>query len=154
MGFVSPEQVKTAQLGEPLRVFMVRLDALIAYKTDADSATLVQDAHKLLFPVTVDQQVVSSLTVTQRSDGWRATDFGDSALTKALVAHREGKDDFIVWVPAMKIYFDARGQGATLTLTPIIDDSRFEFRSGEALAGSRAFAALQRAASGYNGLPQ
>jgi hypothetical protein len=154
LGFTSVDQVKNAQLGDPLKVYRVPLDALSAYKGDANAFPLLQDAHKLIYPVTVDQQVVSSLSATQRDDGWRANEFGNSALTRALVAHRAGKDDFVVWVPALKIYFTARGEGEKLVLTTIMDDPRFDFKAGQDIPASRAFAVLQKAASSYNGLPQ
>ncbi len=153
LGFTSVEQVKNAQLGDPLKVYRVPLDELTAYKEGGNASVLLQDAHKLIYPVTVDQQVVSSLSATQRDDGWRASEFGNSALTRALVAHRAGKDDFVVWVPALKVYFTARGEGEGLTLTSIMDDPRFDFKAGEAIPASRAFAVLQKFAAGYNGLP-
>ena len=154
LGFSSVEQAARAQLSEPMSLFSVRLDSLTAYKGDANAFGLLQDAHKMIYPVTVDQQVVSSLSVTQRADGWRATDFGNSALTRALVAHKQSKDDFVVWVPALKIYFSARGTGDALTLTPIMDDPRFDFQAGQGIPASRVFSVLQRSAEGYNGLPQ
>jgi len=154
LGFSSVDQVKNAQLGDPLKVYRVPLDALSAYKGDANASGLLQDAHKLIYPVTVDQQVVSSLSATQRDDGWRANEYGNSALTRALVAHRESKDDFVVWVPALKIYFTARGEGEKLVLTTIMDDPRFDFKAGQDIPASKAFTVLQKFASAYNGLPQ
>jgi len=109
LGFTSVDQAKNAQLGDPLKIFIVPLDELTAYKGDANAAGLLHDAHKLIYPVTVDQQVVSSLSATQRDDGWRATEFGNSALTRALVAHRASKDDFVVWgTGAEDILYSAR----------------------------------------------
>jgi len=154
LGFSSLDQVKNAQLGDPLKLYRVPLDALSAYKGDANAFGLLQDAHKMIYPVTVDQQVVSSLSATQRDDGWRANEFGNSALTRALVAHRASKDDFVVWVPALKIYFTARGEGEKLVLTTIMDDRRFDFKAGQDIPASRVFAVLQKSASAYNGLPQ
>jgi hypothetical protein len=154
LGFTSVDQVKSAQLSEPLKVYSIRLDALTAYKGESNAGGLLEDAHKLIYPVTVDQQVVTSLSTAQHSDGWRASEFGNSALTRALVAHRASKDDFVVWVPALKIYFTARGEGEKLVLTTIMDDPRFEFKAGESIPASRAFAVLQKSASAYNGLPE
>ena len=68
--------------------------------------------------------------------------------------HRESAGDFVVWVPALKIYFTARGSGNDLVLTPIMADPRFGFQAGEAIPADRAFATLQKGAAGYNGLPQ
>jgi hypothetical protein len=153
LGFSSVDQVNSVQLSDPMKLYTVRLDALTSYK-GAAAASLLQDAHKVIYPLTIGPQVISSLSVTQHNDGWRATDFGNSALTRALVAHRESAADFVVWVPALKIYFTARGSDNNLVLTPIMDDPRFEFRAGEAIPADRAFATLQKGASGYNGLPQ
>ena len=154
LGFSSLDQVNSVQLSNPMKLYLVRLDALTSYKGGTGAAALLQDARKMIYPVTIGPQVVTSLSVTQRSDGWRATDFGNSALTRALVAHRESAADFVVWVPALKIYFTARGSGNDLVLTPIVDDPRFGFQAGEAIPADRAFATLQKGASGYNGLPQ
>ena len=154
LGFSSVDQVKSAQLSNPMKIYLIRLDGLTSYKGEIGAAALLQDAHKLIYPVTSGQQVVSSLSVMQRSDGWRATEFGNSALTRALVAHRESATDFVVWVPALKIYFTARGSGNDLVLTPIMNDPRFGFQAGEAIPADRAFVALQKGAIGYNGLPQ
>jgi hypothetical protein len=154
LGFTSVDQVNSVQLSDPMKLYLIRLDGLTSYKGPAGAAALLQDAHKLIYPLTIGPQVVSSLSVTQRNDGWRATDFGSAALTRALVAHRESAADFVVWVPALKIYFTARGSGNDLVLTPIMDDPRFGFQAGEAIPVDRAFATLQKGASGYNGLPQ
>lgn len=154
LGFSSVDQAKSAQLGDPLSLYSVRLDALTAYKGDADASGLVQDAHKTIYPVTAAQQVLSSVSVTRRPDGWRTTDFGNSALTRALVAHKQSASDVVVWVPALKIYFTARGSGGAMMLTPIMDDPRFGLKAGEGMAASNVFGILQRGASGYNGLPQ
>ncbi|MFY9854928.1 MAG: hypothetical protein WAK26_13720, partial [Terracidiphilus sp.] len=51
LGFSSVDQVKSAQLGDPLKVFRVPLDTLSAYKGDANAFPLLQDAHKMIYPV-------------------------------------------------------------------------------------------------------
>jgi hypothetical protein len=154
LGFSSLDQVKSAQLGDPLNLYSVRLDVLTSYNGAPDASALLQDAHKTIYPVMAGDQVLSSVSVAQRSDGWRATDFGNSALTRALVAHKQSPADIVVWVPALKIYFTARGAGTGLTRTPIMTGPRFGLQAGEGIAASSGFAALQKGASGYNGLPQ
>jgi hypothetical protein len=154
LGFSSVDQAKSAQLSDPMKIYSVPLDALKSYKGDANAGALLQDAHKQIYPVTVDQKVLTSLSTAQHSDGWRANEFGNSALIVALAAHRANKDDFVVWVPALKVYFVARGEGEGLALTPIMDDPRFDFKAGETIPAGRAFAVLQRSASQYNGLPE
>ena len=154
LGFSSVDQVKNAQLGVSAEALQGSTGCVVGLQRRRQRLHLLQDAHKLIYPVTADQQVVSSLSATQRDDGWRANEFGNSALTRALVAHRAGKVDFVVWVPALKIYFTARGEGEKLVLTTIMDDPRFDFKAGQDIPASRAFAVLQKSASWYNGLPQ
>lgn len=154
LGFNSAEQAQHAQLGDPMNVFMVGLDALKAYKAGTNPSELLTDVHKQIYPVMLDQQTVSSVSVVHHNVGWTATEFGNAAVARALAEHRKNKDDIVVWVPALKVYFVARGSGETLALTPIANDSRFEFKAGESIPASRAFATLQHGIDEYNGLPQ
>ena len=154
LGFTSPEDVRRAHLGEPMPVFLIRLDALQRFQEDTGSDTLLMDAKRALYPVEVDQRVATSLVVTQHDDGWRATDFGNSAVARAVTKHRSSPSDFIVHVPALKVYFVGRKTEGRLTLTPVTDDPRFDFPAGEPLPAERVLMALKQASQGYNGLPQ
>jgi hypothetical protein len=154
LGFASPEEVRQAQLASPMQVFRVELDALMRMTSRTPPEALLIDARRTLYPVTVERRVATSLFVMQHNDGWRATDFGNAAIARATSAHRRGPDDFIVWIPAAKLYFIGRRSGLDLMLTPIMDDSRFGFRAGTPLPAQRALLTVQRGMAGYNGLPQ
>jgi len=154
LGFAAPEDVRRAQLGQPLAIFRVQLDALRNYKADQNPENIVINAHRSLYPVEVDKDVASSLYVTQRNDGWRATDFGNAAVARAVTRYRTSPSDFVLWIPALKVYFVARKSTTGLALTPVIDDPRFGLKAGVALPANRAFVLLQPQARGYNGLPQ
>ena len=154
LGFTSPEDVRRARLGEPMPIFLIRLDALQRFTEDTNPDTLLMDARRALYPVEVDQRIATSLTVTQHDDGWRATDFGNSAVARAVTRFRSDPGDFIVHVPALKAYFVGRRTEGRLTLTPVMEDPRFGLPAGEALPAERVLAALKEASQGYNGLPQ
>jgi hypothetical protein len=154
LGFGSPDEVRRATLGEPLPIFRVGLDALRASTEQTNPSTLLIDARRSLYPVEVDRRVATSIFVTQASDGWRATDLGTAAVARAVTRYRSRPTDFIVHVPALKVYFVGRRVEGTLVLTPVKDDPRTGFKAGDSLPAGRAFMALQRAAQGYNGLPQ
>jgi len=154
LGFGSPDEVRRATLGQPLPIFRVGLDALNASTPQTNPNTLLVDARRRLYPVEVDRRVATSIFVTQASDGWRATDLGSAAVARAVTRYRTEPSDFIVHVPALKVYFVARRTQGALMLTPVVDDPRLGFKAGDPLPAADAFAALQKAAQGYNGLPQ
>lgn len=154
LGFASAADVQRARLGKPLAIFRVQLDALEKYRPEQDPNSIIVNAHRSLYPVEVDGDVASSLYVTQHNDGWRATDFGNVAVARAVTHYRGSPSDFVVWIPALKVYFVARKSATGLSLTPIIDDPRFALKAGVTLPANRVFVLLQRAAQRYNGLPQ
>ena len=65
--FESPDEVRQATLGEPLQFF----------------------ARRSLYPVEAKQRVASSIIVSQSCDGWRATDFGNAAVARAITRYRK-----------------------------------------------------------------
>jgi hypothetical protein len=154
LGFAAPQDARRAHLGEPLAIFRVQLDALKSYRAEENPQNIVVNAHRSLYPVEVDQGVASSLYVTERDGGWRATDFGNAAVARGVTRYRTSRSDFVVWIPALKVYFVARKSSAGLTFTPIIDDPRFGLKAGATLPANRALLRIQREAHGYNGLPQ
>jgi len=154
LGFAAPDDVRRAQLGAPLRIYRVELDTLRKFTPSTRPEDVLVNGQRSLYPVMVDGRVATSLFVTGRSDGWRATDFGNAALARATAAVRRTPDDVIVQVPAAKLAFIGRGAGAEMTLTPIADDARFGFKAGEPLPASRALLEVQRGMADYNGLPQ
>ncbi|KGI77825.1 hypothetical protein LF63_0105255 [Oleiagrimonas soli] len=149
MGFSSLDEVKEAALDRPMEIYIVRLDALKKYRRQS-GADLLTDEHKMFYPLTARQRVVSSLAVTQYGGGWGATDFGSAALARAFSQYRGEEGDFIVRVPALKTYFVGHRRDGGLLLTPIIDDARFEFRAGKAMPAEQVFVVLQRAAVTLN----
>ncbi|MGH7836912.1 MAG: hypothetical protein ACREQC_03705, partial [Candidatus Binataceae bacterium] len=68
LGFASADQAQHAQLGEPIGVYTIGLDALKKYSPSVKLADLLTDTHRWMYPVQVDQRVTSSLYVTQASD--------------------------------------------------------------------------------------
>lgn len=154
LGFGSPDEVRQATLGEPLMIYQVRLDALRRFNGQGDPQTLLADVRRSLYPVQVSGKVATSIFVTGVREGWRATELGNAAVAKLVSRYRHGAGDFVVHVPALQSYFVADQVEGRLVLTPVMDDPRTGFRAGEALPADLVFAALQKAASDYNGLPQ
>ncbi len=153
LGFESRDEVAAAQLAEPLRVSLVPLDQLQKYERGSDPQRLLIEANRIIYPVTVKDQVRSSISVTKVDDGWQGANFGSAVLVKLLTGARKAKSDFVVSAPAMNAYFLASRADNRLLLTPILDDPNLGFKAGGTLPAEEAFAVLARAAQGINGLP-
>lgn len=146
LGFESPDEIKSATLGGPLRVFMVRLDRLKEYVAGIDPNKLLVDGNQVIYPVTVHGSVRSSITVEKPNGGWRGETFGSSNLVKALESARAAdsaaskipsQEYFAVSIPALNLYFLGHRVESRLMLTPIIDDARFKLKAGATLAAEQ-----------------
>ncbi|MBI5352660.1 MAG: hypothetical protein HZB50_08505 [Chloroflexi bacterium] len=153
MGFESVEEIKSAQLGQPLTVFRVPLDKLQSFSKDQNPEDLLVDVGRVIYPVTFKEQVRSSIAVEGAGQEWRATDYGSPNLIRALTQFTQSPTDFIVQVPAFSLYFIAQRSDSGLVLTPIIDDVRFGLKAGEAIPASVIFDILVPFTRDYNGLP-
>jgi hypothetical protein len=154
LGFNSREEARQATLGAPLAIYHVRLDALRSMPVDGNPDPLISAAQRSLYPVQVGQRVACAVFVGQAADGWRATDMGNPAVARAVAGYRKADSDFIVHVPALQSWFIGRRGEGGLTLTPVFEDNRVEWKPGVALPAERVFQQLRKLAQDYNGLPQ
>jgi len=154
LGLDSVDQVAAMALGDPLPVYRIQLDQLIGFKQGDDPSKLLIDDRRVTYPVVVDARVVSSLSVGEGPDGWRATDFGSANVVKALSLVRQDTTDVIVQIPSLKLYFIGSRRDNVLFLTPATDNPRFGFEAGTAISAESAILAVQPFAAEYNGLPQ
>ncbi|HEY2323761.1 MAG TPA: hypothetical protein VGJ82_12960 [Thermoanaerobaculia bacterium] len=147
------DEAKTAQLGTPLRVYWVGLEALKNYSAGTDPQTLLQDMKTVFYPVTVGTSVRSSITVKERNSKLVATDFGQSELAKRVTNARGAGDGILVRVPALNSYFVGTMSGGALVLTPIADVPGTELRANVAAPADAVFTVLAGRARASNGLP-
>jgi hypothetical protein len=165
LGFTSPDEVKQAVLGEPLKVFRIPLDQLKQYDLNTASSAgnnpekLLVDVSQSIYPVIVENQVRSSISVEQSGSSgssggnWSPTDFGSPSLIEALSKARQNKDDFVVQVPALNLYFVARRSDSGLLLTPITDDPSLRFTAGQPMPIQDVLTIIQPVAKQTNDLP-
>ena len=155
MGFDSVDQVNQAQLGSPLAVSDIGLDQLRGYKTGGKPDSLLTQTNRTMYPVNVGTDVKSSITITGRDNGYRASTFGDAEIIKSLARYRkaESPGDFVVRVPAMGMYFLARRVDERVVVIPIIDDPRLKLRVGEPVPLDTVLEQLVQLANIYNGEP-
>lgn len=162
MGFESPAEAAAAALGEPIRVQMVRLDALQNYVAGADPGSLLMEANRILYPVTVKDQVKSSIIVEGTGNQWKATSFGGPHLAGQIARFRadvtarlkpSADSVSVVHVAALNLYFLAYRVDGRLMLTPLENHPNYQLEAGSSLAADQVFASLAPIARNYNGLP-
>lgn len=154
LGFESLDEVAKAQLGPSLKVSTVPLDRLQKFQPGVNPEELLVDANRVIYPVTVNEEVRTSLEVGQVGGLWQGSSFGSPEFIRPLAKLRHSDADFVLWVPALNVYFMAsRTEGGGLALTPAFDYPDMKFTAGRTLQAASAFAALVPAAQGHNGLP-
>ena len=163
LGFESREEAANATLGEPLRVYLVRLDQLRDYRAETDPNKLLNDTNQIIYPVKVRDQVRSSIVLGVENGKWSANSFGGAGLAQQLTKTRDNDmrasnqppaSYSAIKVPALNVYFVARrgeAPGGDLTVIPLYDQPDFRMKEGGAIPAKEAFAALVPAARAHDG---
>lgn len=160
MGFESLGEASQMRLGNnhdprmtPMKVFLVGFEALKQYRPGSDPEKLLVDMHRFIYPVTVDKEVRSSLTVAEIKDnkGWKTTEYGSPELVKLLLKNRKVKSDFVVWVPRLYLHFIGTRKGSEIWLTSIVSLRRYEFVAGKFLPAGDVFDRLQKETKSVQG---
>jgi hypothetical protein len=160
LGFESPEEVRSAKLGSPMRQLSVGLEDLRRFEPGGDASKLLGGADTLVFPVLAGERVRSSITLQRDPGGWRSVAFGGPGLTRAVWEVRSkvataspGSSLSIVRVPALNLYFVGSRRDGELMLAPILDDPRLKLEKGVPAPASAVFSALVPLARAHNDLP-
>jgi len=163
MGFESPKEALSAELGLPFKEFMVRLDSLQKYNPDSDARELLSETGEVIYPVVVKKSVRSAMTLAKVKGEWKAVSFGGGNLYEIFDMVRKehsrsaGVDQstyFTVKVPALNLFFLAYHKAADLMLVPIFDNLEYGFKAGESKPANKAFTAILQAAKKHDGLPR
>jgi len=155
MGFASAGEVKGAQLGSPLNLYNIGLDALRSYETSTDVNKLLVLSNESVYPVTVGGEVKSSVSIVKLENGYQVSSFGNAKAIASLARFRQAapSDEFIVRVPALNIQFLGRRLEGRVLLVPTMEDSRLKVAVGEAVPLDVVLGQLVPLAKAYNGLP-
>lgn len=158
LGFESVDEVKNAQLGQPLQVFNIGLDKLKGAAPGAatDAASLLIPSPETIYPVTVQGAVRSSVTIVHKQEGYAPASFGNAEIIKALSRLRRpesGQNEFVLRILPFNMYFLAHRVENQVVAVPIVDDPRIKAKTGEAIPLPALLDALRPLANEYNGLP-
>ena len=151
LGFQSLDEVKKATLGPSLQVFMVGLGQLKEYQPGQDPQKLFIEIGRVIYPVMVDDQLRTSLEVEKSGEEWQGTSFGNPNLIQMLSRVRQEKTDFVVWIPALNLYFIGSKPTGELLLVPVLDDPQLKLFAGKAIPAGEAFAQILPTAKEHDG---
>jgi hypothetical protein len=154
LGFTSSEEAARAQLGPRYEVFVIGLDALRAYRPEAPADSLLVASSETVFPVLVDGQVRSSMTVTRTPQGFAPTAFGAAAMIRSTMGARgRAEGDFLVRVPALGLQFIGSRAEGRLLLTAVVADPRLQLPPGRPVPAETVLGQLVPLARAQNDLP-
>ena len=153
LGFQSLDEVKQAQLGNPMEVFNVGLDRLKGYQAGTDPNNLLSPSAETIYPVTVGGSVRTGVTIVHKEQGYEPSSFGNADIVKRLSSYRQNNAEFAVRIPAFNMYFVGRHVETRLVLVPIVADPRLKVQEGEATPIEVVVDQLRPYVDAYNGLP-
>lgn len=78
--FSSPEELSQASLGTPFQVFTIHPDEILNYDAGTPIGKIISETDHWFFPVTVNGEVRTLLTVAQMGGQWQAVSIGNAGL--------------------------------------------------------------------------
>lgn len=163
LGLADAASAKKAVLGKPKRDFIIRLDALKAFKAGADVEALLVDTKIVHYPLVVGGKAVSSLSLHSEKGAWTMISAGDAERTNLRKRSIDNsikrfakaeEDHFIVRVPALNMEFTAfRDRADALQLASVSDNPMAGLTAGEAEPAAKVLARLVPMALADDGLP-
>lgn len=150
LGFLSAQEILFAKLGVGLRVYDVSLDRLkeLQISYDLDPVAFLTSTHEIIFPLLVDNQPRSSLTISELAPGkgWIVGKEGRSALIHLIESYRVSDDDNLIQIPSLGLRFLGKRNnvyGNELVLIPLVNQSKLEIQAGQPVLARDLFFALR-----------
>ncbi len=152
-GFGSASEAQASTISDGMPVLFVRLDSLVAHKSDQDAKTLLLDKQEVMYPVTVAGDVRSSVTVQKRADGkWEAAKFGNApvaqtsqSIRRSVLSKRSADTGTVslVEIPTVGALLLSHTEKGVLMVTPVYDIPGTSFTAGVTRTAAEVFSALQ-----------
>lgn len=163
MGFRSDKEVEQAKAGVPLPILLIQLDELRTYERGNNIRPLLKNYQQQLIPLSVNDEVRSSITLERKNQQLNAISYGSPSLARTLskVRQEAAKQQsialekfYVVQVAALRHYFVAYDDSAgKVMFVPVLDDAELGLRAGRALSAEDALVLLKTVAQHYNDLP-
>lgn len=85
LGFAPGDDLSRAELGRPLPVFNLDLDAVQQLDSKLGLGKLLSSVNQVIYPIRVGGKLRSSVKVSLKGDSWQLISIGSSHLTQTLV---------------------------------------------------------------------
>ena len=162
MGFDNLADLKVAKLGTPIEDYMVPLDKLANYKTSVSPADILTKTNKINYPVLVNDQAKSSITISMTNGKWGPVAFGGSKMIKLISEGLQKTKQsgvaatscFTVRIPALNLYFIGYKSSDNLVLVPLFDDVSLGLKFGESINADKVFSLISPIAKNHDGNPR
>jgi hypothetical protein len=89
LGFNEKDILDRAYLGEPFRYYLLGPDAVKDYVKGSNVSLIISPVNEWFFPVLIDNEAKSVLSVAKMKGVWKAVSFGKAVLSKELVKIRQ-----------------------------------------------------------------
>jgi hypothetical protein len=152
LGFETVDEVKRAQLGQPLEVYNIGLEKLKDYQAGQEPDSLLTPSAEMIYPVTVGGDVRTGVTIIHKEQGYESLSFGRADVVKRLAAYRQSPAEFVVRIPAFNMYFVGRRVDKRVMLVPITNNPRLKVQAGEAAHLEAVMGQLRPYIDSYNGI--
>ncbi len=163
LGLSDVASAAKAGLGTPKRDFIIRLDALQAFKAGGDIEALLVDTRIVHYPIVVDGKAISSISMVSQEGKWETVSVGDAqrtslrrrAIDNSVKRFAKAEEDhFIVRIPALNMEFTAfRDRSDALQLASVSDNPKAGLIAGEAEPAAKVIPRLLPLALADDGMP-
>ena len=161
LGLTSSKEIAGAQLGTPLREYIVPADGLAKFTATSAPSSLLTGGQTLFYPILVNGVSRSSVRVsTQPGAQAHVIALGDTATAarlakiprfSALVGTRSQVSVPAVRVPALGLYFVGQVSDGTLQIASIFDVPNLGLKAGRFEDAAVVFTRLAPLAAKVNG---
>lgn len=155
------EAAKTTR-GEKIKVYMLGLTELKAYRSGDNAKKVLLDTHEIVYPLYVDGALKTAVSIRKRKGGWKTASIGGSeihSLEPVRASHAKAnklsvKSYYIVRVPGMYLSFLGYDKGKELYLIPTHEHPDVKLAVGKSAPAGDIFAKIKPLAAKYeNVLP-
>jgi hypothetical protein len=153
LGFQTMDEVKQAQLGQPMEVYYLGLERMKDYQAGEDPNSLLTPSAELIYPVTVGGNVRTGVTIVHKEQGYESSSLGNADIVKGLASYRQSPKEFAVRIPAFNLYFVGRQVDTRVVLVPIANNPRLKAQAGEATPLEVVVDQLRPYVDSYDGRP-
>ena len=153
LGFKTVDEVRRAQLGEPMEVYYLGLERMKSFQAGDDAKGLLTPSLEMIYPVTVGGDVRTGVTIVHKEQGYESSSFGNAEIVKRLAGYRQSAKEFAVHIPAFNLYFVGRPVNSHVLLVPIANNPRLKAQAGEATPLEVVVDQLRPYVDSYDGRP-